>query len=76
MEFNLTAEQKLQSLQSAESTMSHEIYNILLRCGIDPEVFEESEVDAITAPGLEGEVIRLKRLIIALNVVKEKLENI
>jgi hypothetical protein len=76
MEFNLTAEQKIQSLQNAETAMSHEIYNTLLRLGVDPETFEESDIEQITATGLEGETIRLRRLILSLNVIKQKLQNI
>jgi hypothetical protein len=76
MEFNLTAEQKIQSLESIESTMNIEIYNILLRCGVDPETFVEEDVDNILSPGLEGEVLRLKKLITAIALVRSKLQNI
>jgi hypothetical protein len=76
MEFNLTAEQKLQSLQNAETTMSHEVYNILLRCGVDPETFQETDIEDIRTPGLDGEILRLEKLITSLNLVREKLQNI
>lgn len=76
MEFNLTTEQKLQSLQNAEAIISHEIYNILLRCGVDPEVFEEADISEMRVPGLEGEVLRLERLVLSLSIIKQKLQTI
>lgn len=76
MEFNLTAEQKLQSLQNAETTMSHEIYNILLRCGVDPETFQEADIDEMRTPGLDGEIMRLEKLLASIAVVRGKLQNI
>lgn len=76
MEFNLTVEQRLYSLQSAESTINNDIYNTLLRAGIDPDSFDESNIDELRVPGLEGEVLRLEKLLASLAVVKEKLLNI
>jgi hypothetical protein len=76
MELNLTTEQKLQSLQNAEVTLSHEIYNTLLRVGVDPEVFEESGIEELRIPGFEGEVLRLEKLLLSLSVVKQKLSTI
>jgi hypothetical protein len=76
MELNLTTEQKLQSLQNAEVTLSHEIYNTLLRVGVDPEVFEESDIEELRIPGFEGEVLRLEKLLLSLSVVKQKLSTI
>ena len=73
MEFNLTPEQKIQSLQNAEATLSQEIYNTLLRAGVDPDTFEESDIDELRVPGLDGEVIRLEKLLLSLSVVKQKL---
>jgi hypothetical protein len=76
MELNLTTEQKLQSLQNAEVTLSHEIYNTLLRVGVDPEVFEESDIEELRVPGFDGEVLRLEKLLLSLSVVKQKLSTI
>jgi hypothetical protein len=76
MELNLTTEQKLQSLQNAEVTLSHEIYNTLLRVGVDPEVFEESDIEELRIPGFEGEVLRLEKLLLSLSVVRQKLSTI
>ena len=76
MELNLTTEQKLQSLQNAEVTLSHEIYNTLLRVGVDPEVFEESDIEELRIPGFDGEVLRLEKLLSSLSVVKQKLSTI
>lgn len=76
MEFNLTEEQKLQSLQNAETTISHEIYNVLLRIGVDPETFEEDDIEGLRDPGVDGEILRLERLLSSLSVVKQKLSDI
>ena len=76
MELNLTTEQKLQSLQNAEVTLSHEIYNTLLRVGVDPEVFEESDIEELRVPGFDGEILRLEKLLLSLSVVKQKLSTI
>ena len=76
MELNLTTEQKLQSLQNAEVTQSHEIYNTLLRVGVDPEVFEESDIEELRVPGFDGEILRLEKLLLSLSVVKQKLSTI
>ena len=76
MELNLTTEQKLQSLQNAEVTLSHEIYNTLLRVGVDPEVFGESDIEELRVPGFDGEILRLEKLLLSLSVVKQKLSTI
>ena len=76
MELNLTTEQKLQSLQNAEVTLSHEIYNTLLRVGVDPEVFEESDIEELRVPGFDGEILRLEKLLLSLSVVKQKVSTI
>lgn len=76
MELNLTIEQKLQSLQNAEATLSHEIYNTLLRVGVDPEVFEESDLEDLRGPGFDGEILRLEKLLLSLSIVKQKLSTI
>jgi hypothetical protein len=76
MEFNLTTEQKLQSLQTAEATLNHEIYNTLLRVGVDPEVFEEEDIEELKVPGFDGEVLRLEKLLLSLSVVRQKLSTI
>jgi hypothetical protein len=73
MEFNLTPEQKIQSLQNAEATLSQEIYNTLLRAGVDPDTFEESDIEELRVPGLDGEIVRLEKLLLSLSVVKQKL---
>lgn len=76
MEFNLTAEQKLQALQGAEAALSIELYNTLLRAGVDPETFDESEIETLKTPGTDGEFLRIEKLLASLSVVKQKLNPI
>jgi hypothetical protein len=73
MELNLTPEQKLASLQNAQSTLSQEIYNLLLRIGVDPDEFQESDIDSLRAPGVDGEILRLEQIIKSLSLVEDKL---
>jgi hypothetical protein len=73
MELNLTPEQKLASLQNAQSTLSHEIYNLLLRIGVDPDEFQESDIDSLRASGVDGEILRLEQITKSLSLVKDKL---
>jgi hypothetical protein len=73
MELNLTPEQKLASLQNAQSTLSQEIYNLLLRIGVDPDEFQESDIDSMRASGVDGEILRLEQIIKSLSLVEDKL---
>lgn len=73
MEFNLTADQKLASLQGASSMLNQEIYNLLLRIGVDPDEFEEEDIESLRTPALDGEISRLQQLLAALSVVTDKL---
>jgi|688.fasta_scaffold62854_6 hypothetical protein len=40
MEFNLTAEQKLNSLRETKRHMLNEVYGLLVGLGIDPDEFD------------------------------------
>lgn len=76
MNLNLTPEQKLASLQAASSTLSQEIYNLLLRIGVDPETFQEADIESLRTPALDGEIMRLQQLISALSIVTDKLSSL
>jgi hypothetical protein len=76
MELNLTSAQKLQALDSSEVALSHEIYNLLLRMNLDPDEFEESDLDSISSPGLDGETVRLRRLLESLTTVRAKIQSL
>lgn len=75
MELNLTSAQKLQALQGSAVALSSEIYNILLRMGFDPDVFEIEDLDSLeplSMQGMDGEVARLRKLAQSYEVVKAK----
>jgi hypothetical protein len=40
MEFNLTTEQKIRSLEDTKKHMLHEVFGLLVGLGIDPDEFE------------------------------------
>jgi hypothetical protein len=76
MELNLTSAQKLQALESSDVALSHEIYNLLLRINIDPDAFEESDLDSISGVAVDGEVLRLRKLLSSLATVKAKIQSL
>lgn len=76
MELNLTSAQKLQALESSDTGLSLEIYNMLLRMNIDPDTFEESDLDEMSGVAMDGEVIRLRKLIASLSTVKAKIQSL
>jgi hypothetical protein len=75
MDLGLTAEQKRVALNAAKSTARSEIYNILIRMGVDPDTFDptaERETDMI----LVGEYQRLDALLASLELIEEKLADL
>ena len=75
MELNLTSAQKLQALQGSAVALSSEIYNILLRMGFDPDVFEIEDLDSLeplSMQGMDGDVARLRKLAQSYEIVKAK----
>lgn len=76
MELNLTSAQKLQALESSDVALSHEIYNLLLRMNLDPDAFEKEDLDEMSGVAIDGEVLRLRRLISAHETVKAKIQSL
>jgi hypothetical protein len=79
MELNLTSAQKLQSLEGSEVSLSHEIYNLLLRINLDPDAFQASDLDSMdqsTVAGYDGEIMRLRKLLAAYTSVKAKIQSL
>ena len=75
MDFGLTVEQKRAALISAQNTAKVEIFNILIRMGIDPDTF--TSIDEIEdSPLLIGERQRLEVLLNSLVLVESKLSQI
>ena len=72
MDLGLSTEQKRAALNAAKSTARSEIYNILIRIGVDPDTFDP-EADRSTDMILIGEYQRLDALLASLNFIEEKL---
>ena len=76
MELNLTSAQKLQALESSRTALSHELYNLLLRMNLDPDTFEEEDLDDIVDPAIDGELLRLRKLLASFETVKAKIQSL
>lgn len=76
MELNLTSAQKLQALESSRAALSHELYNLLLRMNLDPDTFEEEDLDDIVDPAIDGELLRLRKLLASFETVKAKIQSL
>jgi hypothetical protein len=76
MELNLTSAQKLQALESSRVALSHELYNLLLRMNLDPDTFEEEDLADIVDPAIDGELLRLRKLLASFETVKAKIQSL
>lgn len=73
MDLNLSPTQKRQALESAQSTMTYEAFSLMIRLGVDPDDFQESDFEALEATAMAGELTRLRSLLASLEIVKSKL---
>ena len=74
MDLGLTNEQKLVSLTSAEAGIKTEIFNNLLRMGIDPDTYNpETGFDTVD-PVFTGEKNRVNSLIESLSMIRTKIQ--
>lgn len=73
MELNLSPVQKQQALEASESSMTYEIFTLLIRLGVDPDEFTEADIPSLETTAMAGEVNRLKSLVASLSIVKAKL---
>jgi hypothetical protein len=72
MDFGLTLEQKLATLNSAKAGIQSEIYSTLIRMGIDPDAFNAE--DALpTEDSFVGEKARVRMLIDSLALIESKI---
>ena len=72
MDFGISSAEKLAMLTNLKTNTNVEIYQLLLRCGIDPDTFES--VDQIDdALGMTGEKVRIKTLLDARAVIESKI---
>ena len=72
MDFGLTLEQKLATLNSAKTGIQGELYSNLLRMGLDPDTFNPE--DALpTEDSFIGEKARVRTLLDSLALIESKI---
>jgi hypothetical protein len=77
MDLGLTNQQKEMALRNSKSGITTEIYNILIRLGIDPDTFSSvDELPTQTDGSFAGEYNRVKGLISALELIESKLNEL
>jgi hypothetical protein len=72
VDFELTAQQKIDTLTATKKNIKTEIYNILIRVGIDPDTFDETDLSGFD-PVMVGEKERVQSLINGLTMIEAKL---
>ena len=72
MDLGLTTEQKIGLLTASKSTMQAEVYNILVRLGVDPDTYSAG-TEITVSDSFIGEKVRLDGLLDSLEFVESKL---
>ena len=72
MDLGLTSEQKIASLTSIKAGIQMEIYNLLLRMGIDPDTYNPEE-EIVNSDSFIGEKARVQTMVGSLALVESKL---
>jgi len=72
MDFELTTQQKTDILTVTKKNIKSEIFNILIRVGIDPDTFDENDLSGFD-PVMVGEKERVQALISGLILIEAKL---
>lgn len=76
MDLQLTNAQKLSALQSAEAGIQSEIFNMLLRMGIDPDAYNPDAEPEVIDPVFSGEKARVAALLDSLEMVRNKIQSL
>ncbi len=72
MDFGLSNQEKLATLVSLRSNTNAELYQLLARCGVDPDTFTSVE-EIPDALGMPGEKARIQALVNSLDVINGKI---
>jgi len=75
MDFELTPQQKIDTLTATRKNIKSEIFNILIRVGIDPDTFDENDLSGFD-PVMVGEKERIQSLLNGLSMIETKLANL
>jgi hypothetical protein len=76
MDLGLTSEQKLTALRAAESGIQNEIFNMLLRMGIDPDTYNPAVDNDLIDSMFTGEKNRVTSLLASLEMVRTKIQSL
>jgi hypothetical protein len=77
MDLGLNNQQKEMALRNSKAGITNEIYNILIRLGIDPDTFQSvDELPTSTDGSFAGEYSRVRGLISALELIESKLNEL
>jgi len=75
MDFELTPQQKIDTLTATRKNIKSEIFNILIRVGIDPDTFDENDLSGFD-PVMVGEKERIQSLLNGLSMIETKLASL
>jgi hypothetical protein len=77
MDLGLNNQQKEMALRNSKAGITTEIYNILIRIGIDPDTFASVDELPVSHDGVfAGEYGRVKGLVSALELIESKLDEL
>lgn len=72
MDFELTTQEKINTLTGLKKSMKNEIYNVLLRVGLDPDTFDRNDFSGFPEL-MVGEKERIQTLFSGLDMIEAKL---
>jgi hypothetical protein len=75
MDFELTPQQKIDTLTATRKNIKSEIFNILIRVGVDPDTFDETDLSGFN-PVMVGERERIESLISGLAMIESKIASL
>jgi hypothetical protein len=76
MEFALNNEQKRTILLGAKDSATNELYSLLVRIGVDPDLFESIDEIPQDDISIYGERARAQKLIDSISLINSKLEEL
>jgi hypothetical protein len=72
MDLGLTTQQKISALTGSKVGIQGEVYNLLVRMGVDPDTYTSGD-DIAPNDSFVGEKLRLENLIQSLTLIESKL---
>lgn len=75
MDFGLTPQEKKDALNGQKRTIKSEIFNILVRVGIDPDTFDGNDMSGFPEM-MVGEKERVSALLSGLSLIESKLSEL